>query len=488
MLFVSYASHDRALVDPLVAFLRTVDRQVWFDRELDGGDVWWQTILDRIRNCSVFVVALSNNSVQSKPCQIELEYAQALHRPVLPVQIGPLDHVRVTRFAETQHIPFPDRDSGDRRLADALHTLARRQVPLPVPLPPEPAVPFEYLTRLAMDISRPELGYQKQLEIVRELRYRFDQDRRDPTVCADIVQLLNRLRDRSEVAALVIPEIDAILQTYNPMLSSPTLGMPVASITGPRPVIVPPAPAAEPDPGDDAAESGRWSTRRKLLAAGAAVVVLTGAGTVGVTHFRPPSPEQGPLLADDTDVAAVMHTPGMVTVESDGENFKQGGSIDASRPDCVGVLYPGMDRIYADSQATRATWAVLEEPGGLERAGVNGKPFVDQDVATFPAKSGAAAAFVERSLPQWRGCEGQTVTVNYPDNTSYSWVIGPVAGESPRISQTFTMGPDGYTCQRVLNAVADTAIDVKACGGHITDEAGVITNMISALVAHAPSY
>ena len=57
--------------------------------------MWWQAILERIRGCEVFVFALSNNALQSKPCLAELRYAQELGKPVIPIQIGPVESLRV---------------------------------------------------------------------------------------------------------------------------------------------------------------------------------------------------------------------------------------------------------------------------------------------------------------------------------------------------------------------------------------------------------
>ncbi|WP_409437488.1 sensor domain-containing protein [Mycobacterium sp. SMC-14] len=493
MLFVSYASQDRALVDPLVSVLRSADQQVWLDEELGGGEAWWQTILDRIRCCSVFVVALSNNSLRSKPCQAELAYARALQRPVLPVQIGPVDSVRVTPLAATQIIDYRIRDgAAHARLVAALQSLSRRAVPLPAQLPEEPMVPFAYLMRLSSELSGSELSYHKQGELVLELRSRLDEDCHDPTVRNDIVQLLCRLRDRPDVTVRTRADVDAVLAANDPSFTAATVGMPVAAVTGPRPVI------SRPDTGGlatgahgmdpaGAGERHRGRPAKKLLVAGAVVAVAAaGALAFGLTRTSPDAP--APNLAADDDVQAVMATPAMETVQADLESLKPAGSIAASQPECLGVLYPGLDETYRNSQVERAAWKVLEEPGGLQRAGVNGRPFVDQDIVAFAPHSGQAVAFVEQSVAQWRGCVGQTVTVTYPDHNTYTWTIGEEAGDPPRISQTYTLGSEGYGCQRVLNAVADTVIDVKACGAHITDEASVLTDMIAALVTRAPAF
>lgn len=65
-LFVSYSSQDRSTVDALAAALRRAQQQVWFDQELGGGDSWWAKILEQIRACDLFLVALSSNWLQSK--------------------------------------------------------------------------------------------------------------------------------------------------------------------------------------------------------------------------------------------------------------------------------------------------------------------------------------------------------------------------------------------------------------------------------------
>lgn len=492
MLFVSYASQDRAMVDPLVAVLRRGEQQVWLDEELGGGEAWWQTILERIRSCTVFVVALSNNSLRSKPCQAELAYARALLRPVLPVQIGPVDSVRVTPLAATQIIDYRHRNaSADARLVAALHSLSRRAVPLPAQLPEEPMVPFAYLMRLSSDLSGPELSYRKQAELVLELRSRLDEDCHDPTVRNDIIQLLCRLRDRPDVTVRTRADVDAVLAANDPSFTAATVGLPVAAVTGARPATTRLSPGASAGADAQASAARRWRlgrwTKTKVVVAGA-VVGVAAVGAMAAQITRTPSEPAAPVLADDSDVEAAMATPGMVTVQQDLEAFKPGSSIDVSRPECLGVLYPGVDQVYQGSQAQRAAWKVLEEPGGLQRAGVNGRPFVDQDIVVFAPNSGGAAAFVEQSVAKWRGCVGQRVTVSYPDHNTYSWTVGDEVGDAPRISQTYTLDPDGYTCQRVLNAVDDTVIDVKACGEHITDQAGVLTDMIAALVTRAPSF
>src|SRR5262249_28888525 len=98
-LFISYSSQDRTTVDALTTALRRGQQQVWFAQELGGGDSWGNKSREQIRACEVFIVALPSNGLQSKPSQVELRYAQALNKPILPVKIGAVDSMRVNPVA-----------------------------------------------------------------------------------------------------------------------------------------------------------------------------------------------------------------------------------------------------------------------------------------------------------------------------------------------------------------------------------------------------
>ena len=65
--FISYSRHDEGAVRSLVGDLQRAPVQVWLDEELGGGAAWWTAIRKEIRKCTVFLFALSNNSLNSKP-------------------------------------------------------------------------------------------------------------------------------------------------------------------------------------------------------------------------------------------------------------------------------------------------------------------------------------------------------------------------------------------------------------------------------------
>ena len=284
-LFISYSSQDRTTVDALTNALRRGQNQVWFDQELGGGDSWWAKILEQIRDCEVFVVALSSNWLQSKPSQAELRYAQVLGRPILPVRIGEVDSMRVNPLAALQIIDYrePTVDAGIQ-LVTAVHALRGKPVPLPDPLPEEPPVPFGYITRLGNTLAEKELSPQQQLQLLVELRSGFDEDGDDPSARSDIAQLLRMLRLRHDVTYRTRSEIDNVLAEIEAKEGSPG-GAAKAQAPAAAESTAATAPsgstaATVPTAVSGGAASGGGSNKRLILIGGAAVAVIAAIAVV----------------------------------------------------------------------------------------------------------------------------------------------------------------------------------------------------------------
>jgi hypothetical protein len=212
--FVSYARQDASAVESLVEALEAGHIDVWFDRDLNGGDIWWDAILAHVREASLFLFALSENSKASKPCRAELAYAKALMRPILPVQVGPLDSLAKNPVAERQIVQF---SPGSAKLAFALYsnilTVSRTIVPLPSPLPAAPELPLRYLVEIEGQLDSNELSYENQLKVVSSLHLKLkvetDEDVRD-----QIVRTLEKLRAKPYRAAQTEIEIEAVLRDH----------------------------------------------------------------------------------------------------------------------------------------------------------------------------------------------------------------------------------------------------------------------------------
>ncbi|MGW5051764.1 Rv0361 family membrane protein [Actinokineospora sp. NPDC004072] len=201
--FVCHAAPDRDAAARLRADLAQVGRQVALDRGEPNGPQWWDTVLARIRRCSVFVFLVSPDSVRSPGCMAELRYAAALGKPLAVARLRPAE--LPPELADAAVID-PGGGTTERipRLRGALDAFPDPG-PLPQPLPPEPPVP--YLEVYRAQLEQPELDQQTQLSIMTELRSRL----LDPAQRAGAWALLVRLRQRPDAAAPVAATLEKVL-------------------------------------------------------------------------------------------------------------------------------------------------------------------------------------------------------------------------------------------------------------------------------------
>jgi TolB-like protein len=86
--FISYASQDAALADALCVALEREGVGCWIaPRDVRPGDFYADAIVHAINACSVLVVVLSRNSVDSAHVLREVERASAKKRPVIAFRI-----------------------------------------------------------------------------------------------------------------------------------------------------------------------------------------------------------------------------------------------------------------------------------------------------------------------------------------------------------------------------------------------------------------
>lgn len=300
--FISYSSKDIDALENLVSALRRAHKQVWIDEELRGGENWWREILEEIRNCDVFVFAMSGNSLASKPCLVELSYAEALNKPILPVIVGPITSMRVNPLADIQAIDYrnPDHYSGIA-LIGALYEREHRRLSPPATLPPEPPVPYAYLMRANRSLSQPRLSTGLQAEVVSALRGGLDEDGHDESARHDIAQLLLKLRERPEVADTVIDEVDHLLRQIDPRYAVPRAASQHES------QLRPTQSAVHKPPDTKSATSPR---RRWLLPLSAAAIVAIVIAAVSIVVMGGKDSSRG--ARDETGAAQHTGAPGFV--------------------------------------------------------------------------------------------------------------------------------------------------------------------------------
>jgi serine/threonine kinase PknH len=429
--FVSYSRRDKKAVKSLTEALQNAREQVWLDQELLGGDEWWRTILDQIRGCDVFIVALSRHYDESKACQAELRYAQDLNRPILPVQIGPVKSMQLNPLAAVQMIDFRDPTvKTGIELTVAVHQARAQLQPLPSPLPDEPPVPFGYLMGSAGILSATDpLAPEEQSAVFTQLKSGFREAGRDDKVRRDVVQLLRTLRDHPDVTDQIRTDVDIFLTSigYAP---TPT----------------------------------RWWRRKGVAIAATILLVLVNIAGAATYLTTRPAPVPPPPVWDVVALDKLLLSPGQINTIMGASNMNVSStsitmmdhSAQISDKTCLPLNYPLEATLYAGSGWIKARGQTLKEPGS------NHDHFATQGVVLFPSAL-RAADFYTASEESWPLCANITYTTGELDMTQ-RWRPGPVLNIAGTLTASeLQEGANGWTCQRALTVSNVVAIDVVTC-------------------------
>jgi TIR domain len=208
--FISYDRESRATVATLAADVVRLGHIAWFDQEIGGGRRWWDQILEKIRECDVFIFVLDPQALDSPACKSEWNYAADLGKSILPVLVSDqVDTDRLpARLAEIQFIDYlaPDRDAAIR-LARALNTIPP-SASLPDPLPDPPKAPVSYIFTLEERIESPDtLSYEAHSVLITDLKKSL----RDPAHNDHTHRLLEMLRNRRDFLATFAEEVEELL-------------------------------------------------------------------------------------------------------------------------------------------------------------------------------------------------------------------------------------------------------------------------------------
>jgi TIR domain len=210
--FISYARQDQAAVEALNADLERARVQVWMDEELIGGESWWDTILEQIRSCDLYIFALSPNSLGSRACKAELDYAIALSRPLLPVLIRDVAiQLAHPAIARTQMVDYRKRSMESLFALMAVVANRPPAPPLPNPLPAAPTTPMSYMNEFRELVEAPDLTYQKQAHLLLDLKGYLDRDEERDIA----LQLVRGLRQRRDISYSIAREIDRLPEFAN---------------------------------------------------------------------------------------------------------------------------------------------------------------------------------------------------------------------------------------------------------------------------------
>src|SRR3954452_8350576 len=383
-IFASYSRKDEAAVQDLIADLGRAHLSVWHDQALHGGDPWWQDILQRIRECDVFLFALSKNSLASKPCRAELSYARALGIPILPVQTGPVGNLRTTPVANVQVVDYRERTlAKGLALIESIQDAAAARRLLPDPLPDPPPVPFEYLLRLGSAIGAGQLTPNEQGDFIRQLREALETED-DEGVRDDARELLLALRRRPDITYRNVTAVDQLLADLSASEAreaevggaskagpgSDTMPLPLTGGGGQPPGSE--AKIVRPDPDHEPHRERRSRPGRRSLVGGVLLLVsLVAVATLSAVLFR--SPDTVPVAEAASSTGSSPFTPPAAALEPGKPPTTLGdGTVSGASPG----LYGGTGSNPCNAQAI-ASFLDTNPAKAAAWAGAEGIP-IDQ--------------------------------------------------------------------------------------------------------------
>ncbi len=207
----------------LAADFEALGDYVWFDKDLSGGQAWWDQILAEIRNCELFSFVLTPLALESDACEREYRYAAQLGKRILPL-LADTDRLPFVppELARIQRVDYRDQDKvAALRLGRALRSLPPAEE-LPDPMPEPPEIPMSPIGRLAAEVRSESLSFNQQSALVIKLKALLGKERS----ADDARALLTRLKNREDLFARISEEIVYLLKSSEP---TPVATTPVAT-------------------------------------------------------------------------------------------------------------------------------------------------------------------------------------------------------------------------------------------------------------------
>jgi hypothetical protein len=84
-LFIAASRASAGTIKALLVDLEELGYSVYLDTALPGGDSWWSATMEALESSDALIYVLTASALDSDQCRLELEYAEALQKPVLPV-------------------------------------------------------------------------------------------------------------------------------------------------------------------------------------------------------------------------------------------------------------------------------------------------------------------------------------------------------------------------------------------------------------------
>ncbi len=247
------------------------------------------------------------------------------------------------------------------------------------------------------------------------------------------------------------------------------------------------------------------SSRRFIIVAGTALAVVVATGVAVIFATESPGPTKTPastrtpepvapsqaaapgqvvpnqaapgpartgglysVLLGAPQVGTIMGTPAMEIADQTQQTRPD---LNLSDLDCLGAFDALQNTVYAGSGLTGVRGQELDTSDTAYR--------IYEGAVSFPTPD-AARAFVAAQADKWRSCNGLAVTLTVSAGEIGHWTFGNLTGAAPKIELLRTRNDGRSTCQRVLSAVSDIVLDVRACAPDIEGQGGQIADRMAA--------
>lgn len=112
-IFISYSRRDKAFIEKLLGYLNSKEYKTWLDtKDILPSTQWLQILLNAIEQSSVFLMVISENSLCSEICLIELKHASELGKKIIPVVIGDITGMEIPEVLQSiQWVTWNNDDS-----------------------------------------------------------------------------------------------------------------------------------------------------------------------------------------------------------------------------------------------------------------------------------------------------------------------------------------------------------------------------------------
>ena len=93
-LFISYSSRDSEIVQKTLLELQRNHFRFWYDDGIPSGDLFAETLAERIEQCAQMLLFLSESAAKSKYVLREIQYAIEQEKNIMAIY---LDHTTLAR-------------------------------------------------------------------------------------------------------------------------------------------------------------------------------------------------------------------------------------------------------------------------------------------------------------------------------------------------------------------------------------------------------